>query len=160
MIFHYITIYLRTDNLWNSLNNLIAPIYIQNPQILLFVMSNSVGITQQLIAKALNLLNNEDNNIVIAASPSGKVVLWGINYYDEKIFAELDSYDFTYDNFLKVIGKSDNFLFTIFGLLTVENLDDFKSVYKVLSTKESIEFCSHEKHELFTQLFIEYKELL
>ena len=50
----------------------------------------------------------------------------------------------------------------IFNLIISKfsDIQDFKTLYKELSKKESLIYCSQNMHEKFTHLFIEYKELL
>ncbi len=65
-----------------------------------------------------------------------------------------------YDTFLLEAGKSDLFLNTLNGFQLIENFSDFKNLYIELSKKESLSYCSQQMHERFTNLFIEYKDLL
>jgi len=65
-----------------------------------------------------------------------------------------------YDKFLLEAGKSDLFLNTLNGFQLIENFSEFKYLYIELSKKESLSYCSQQMHERFTNLFIEYKDLL
>ncbi|MCX6149960.1 MAG: hypothetical protein NTX22_05480 [Ignavibacteriales bacterium] len=127
---------------------------------IVMIFANSIGIKQSDLLKTMNLLNNDDNNFVIGKSIENKLAFFGFNYFDEKLFKDLSSFNITYEQLLQRINKLDYYLFTLDGFLTVENVNDFRSLYKNLSVKESIEYCNHETHEKFTHLFIEYKELL
>jgi len=50
--------------------------------------------------------------------------------------------------------------FVLNNFLKIESLKDFKELYSVLSDKKSENFCTGGIHESFTNLFIEYKDLL
>lgn len=127
---------------------------------ILMVLSNTMGIKQPDFLKIFNLLNNDDNNVVIGKSISGKVAFLGFNYFDERLLEGLLLADLSFENIIHRINKLDYFLFIVEGFYSIDDMNDFKNLYKVLSTKESIEYCSPEMHEQFTHLFIEYKELL
>jgi hypothetical protein len=81
-----------------------------------------------------------------------------LNFFSESLFAELGSSQLKYDDILCELNKAGCFLFTLSGYLTIENICDFRELYRVLSRKESIEFCCQDIHEQFTHLFIEHKE--
>jgi hypothetical protein len=127
---------------------------------IIMLLSNTIGIRQSDFIRAFNLLNHDDNNIIIGKSASGTIVFLGFNYFNEKLFEGLTLSDFTNGNIINRINGLDYFLFIFDGFYSIDNLNDFKNLYKILSTKESIEYCSSEMHEQFTHLFIEYKEIL
>jgi glycosyltransferase A (GT-A) superfamily protein (DUF2064 family) len=126
----------------------------------LIIFSNSIGITVNEINQAMNLLSIEDEAFVIGKTSSGAVAFIGFNTYNSELFEEIDWNNFNYDNFLLYASKHDHFLHVINSLLVVKNIEDFKTLYKELSKKESLAYCSQNMHEKFTHLFIEYKDLL
>lgn len=152
--------FIKCSEGWDHLSAYISRKIMQDSTNILILFSHTIGITPARIDKYFNLLNHEDRNILVGKSACHKVSLMGINYYEPRIFEGLSSCYIQYSDFLQHVNKLDNFLFIVEGFNTVESFQDFRKLYKVLSTRESIEFCSHEIHELFTHLFIEYKELL
>ena len=84
----------------------------------------------------------------------------GFNTFNHELFDEIDWNNFNYDNFLLYTSKHEHFLHVIDNFLVIRNIEDFKDLYKELSKKESLAYCSQIMHEKFTQLFIEYKDLL
>jgi hypothetical protein len=125
--------------------------------ILLF--SNTIGFTESSLRKYYELLNVDDNVFIVAKSENGKAGIISFNVMPD-ILNTTNQLDISYDSFLKLGCKSDSSLFVVDSPLVISNLDDFRKLYHELSKKESILYCSHEMHERFTNLFIEYKELL
>ena len=48
---------------------------------IIFIVSNSIGIKPVDLLRTISLLNQEDNNIVIGRSISGKISIIAFNYY-------------------------------------------------------------------------------
>lgn len=152
--------FINTSKIWQSLSKVIAKkITKENPS-LLIVYSPAIGISHACINKCFNLLNHDDNNILLGKTGNNKISFLGLNYYSENVINSLNSFGISYDEMLSHVNKFENFLFSLNGYFTVENLNDFRELYRVLSKKESIKYCSQEMHERFTHLFVEYKELL
>lgn len=124
------------------------------------LFSNTIGITAKNIENAFNLLYNEDNYLVIGKSTSGALNYFGFNSYQPGIEKLNNLTSANYDEILKNICAINANVHIFNGVQLIRNLDDFKVLYKVLSSKESFAFCSQKIHELFTNIFIEYKELL
>lgn len=125
------------------------------------LFSNTIGITARHIENAFNLLYNEDNYLVVGKSTSGAINYFGFNSYQpglEKLYNNNSHPNF--DDLLKNICSVNANVHLFNGSQLIRNLEDFKILYKVLSSKESFAFCSQKIHELFTNIFIEYKELL
>ncbi|MCU7495128.1 MAG: hypothetical protein HF314_18680 [Ignavibacteria bacterium] len=152
--------FIRCAEGWSCIANFISQKINQDSTNILILFSHTIGISPQKIEKYFNLLNHEDRNMLIGRTSSQMVSLIGVNYFEGRMFDGLTSCYLRLEEFLKYVNRLDNFLFIVDGFNAVEKLDDFRKLYKVLSTKESIEFCSHEIYEQFTHLFIEYKELL
>ena len=126
----------------------------------LLIFSNSICMSAVDIQQALNLLSINDEAVVIGKTASGGVTLLGFNTFNHELSDEIDWDNFNYNNFLLYTSKHEHFLHVIDNFLVIKNIEDFKSLYKELSKKESLLYCSQKMHELFTQLFIEYKDLL
>ncbi|MGE5352398.1 MAG: hypothetical protein ACM3P0_09965 [Acidobacteriota bacterium] len=152
--------FIKCSEGWENISAYMSRKINQDSTNILIIFSHTIGITPQKIERYFNLLNHEDRNLLVGRTSCQRVSLIGMNYFEERMFDGLSSCYLKYDDFLHYVNRLDNFLFIVDGFNTVEHLDDFRKLYKVLSTRESIEFCSHEIHERFTHLFIEYKELL
>ncbi len=126
----------------------------------ILIRANVIGLSEKTIQKIFNLLAIEDDVLVIGKSINKKVTLLGFNKLEINLLDEMFSRVLDYDKFLLEAGKSDLFLNTLNGFQLIENFSDFKNLYIELSKKESLSYCSQQMHERFTNLFIEYKDLL
>jgi hypothetical protein len=126
----------------------------------ILIRTDVIGVSEKTIQKLFNLLAIEDNVLVIGKSINEKVALLGFNNPEVNLLNEMFSATLDYDKFLLETGKSDLFLNTLDGFQLIENFSDFKNLYIELSKKESLSYCSQQMHERFTNLFIEYKDLL
>lgn len=126
----------------------------------IIIRADVIGISEKTIKKIFNLLAIEDDVLVIGKSINKKVALLGFNSLEINLLDEMFSTTLEYDNFLIEAGKSDLFLNTLNGFQLIENFSDFQNLYIALSKKESLAYCSQQMHERFTNLFIEYKDLL
>jgi len=126
----------------------------------ILIRADVIGVSKKTMQKIFNLLAIEDDVLVIGKSKNKKVALLGFNNLEINLLDEMFSVDLEYDKFLLETGKSDLFLNTLNGFQLIENFSDFKNLYIELSKKESLSYCSQQMHERFTNLFIEYKDLL
>lgn len=126
----------------------------------ILIRADVIGVSEKTIQKIFNLLAIEDDVLVIGKSINKKVVLLGFNNPELNLLDEMFSAALDYDTFLLEAGKSDMFLNTLNGFQLIENFSDFKNLYIELSKKESLSYCSQQIHERFTNLFVEYKDLL
>ena len=126
----------------------------------IIIFSNSIGITSEDINKVFNLLCMEDEAIVLGKSNNQSLAFIGFNSFDSNIFEDLKLLDLNYDFFLNRISEFEHFIHVLDNFMLIKNIDDFKNLYLQLSKKESFAYCSQEIHERFTNLFIEYKDLL
>jgi hypothetical protein len=126
----------------------------------LIIFVNATSIYRNNIIKYLDLLNREDESLLIGKSNNGKVSYIGFNIYNNDLFFQIEATDLKFDNLLHLACRFDYFINVLTDSLFIENINDFKILYKELSKKESLNYCSQNIHEKFTHLFIEYKELL
>jgi hypothetical protein len=124
------------------------------------ILADAIGFSEQNIHKIFDLLAIEDDALVIGQSKSKTVAFIGFNSVDKKLLEELFLVKYDYEQFLPEAGKRDLFLTTLHGFQLIENFNDFRNLYFELSKKESLNYCSQRMHESFTNLFIEYKDLL
>lgn len=153
-------IFIKTSENNNSNLELLGKNYFSNFENNILIRADVIGISEITIQKIFNLLTIEDDVLVIGKSTNKKVALLGFNNLEINILDEMFSTAPDYDNFLIEAGKSDLFLNTLNGFQLIENFSDFKNLYIELSKKESLTYCSQQMHERFTNLFIEYKDLL
>ena len=137
-----------SDKYFNKFNNNIL------------IPSNSIGITVNDLNSAINLLSIEDETIVLGKSIYASLSFIGFNSFNGNIFEDVDLLNLNYDSFLNRITKFEHFVQVLDNFMLIKNTDDFKELYNRLSKKESFAYCSQEIHERFTNLFIEYKDLL
>lgn len=142
----------------NTMIKTVAEKYFADCKNNIIIFSNSIGYTSDNIIRIINLLSVEDNAVIIGKSAGEKAAFFGINYPD--LIEDFDFSENSYNSFLKNACKYDNFIYSINNFLTIDNVDDFKILYNELSKKESLDYCSQKRHENFTNLFIEYKDLL
>lgn len=152
-------VFRNSEDIFSSVKGLTEK-YIEDFGAQLFIFSNSIGFSVSDVKKALNLLTLEDETIVVGKSVNDKISFIGFNSFNQALLKQIDWYGQDYDHILRSIGQFDEFLYVLETFMTVKTSDDFKLLYKELSKKESLEYCSQEMHERFTHLFIEYKELL
>lgn len=126
----------------------------------LLIFSNSIGISSGDIHKVFNLLSIDDEAVVIGKAKNNKAAFIGFNVFNHELFFNIDWNNCNYDYLLANVNKHENFVHVLDNFMSINNLNDFKNLYTELSKKESLTYCSPNMHEKFTNLFIEYKELL
>lgn len=163
---HIINEFFQSQKVFSNLDNkslilkLLSEKYFGRFNNNLIIFINTIKISDKDILKYLDLLNREDESFLIGKSQRDKVSFIGFNFYNQEIFSRIDATSLKIDNFLHLVCRYDYFLNVINGSLFIEDINDFRILYKELSKKESLTYCSHNIHEKFTHLFIEYKELL
>lgn len=108
----------------------------------------------------MDLISIEDEAVVIGKTSNDKIAFIGFNTFNEDLFTGIDSDSFDFNNFLYNASKRENFIQVMKNYMLIQDVNDFKELYKELSKKESLEYCSQHIHERFTNLFIEFKDLL
>jgi hypothetical protein len=126
----------------------------------LIIFPESIGVWAGTIHKVFSLINSEENSLVIGKSTKGKVIFIGFNFYEPEFLLGFDLVNFKFKNFLNQACRYDFFINVMNNFLSVSDVNDFKLLYQELSKKESLNYCSQKMHERFTNLFIEYKDLL
>jgi len=126
----------------------------------LLIFSNSIGMSSADIQRIFNLLSIDDEAVVIGKAKNNKAAFIGFNAFNQELFSDIDWNNCNYDYLLARVNKHENFVHVLDNFMSINNLEDFKNLYLELSKKESLTYCSPNMHEKFTNLFIEYKELL
>lgn len=153
-------ILINTSENYNSNLEHLAKNFFSSFENNLLIRSDVLGISEKYIRKIFNLLAIEDEVLVIGKSINKKVTFLGINNLELNLVDKIFSTTLDYDKFLIQAIKKELLLHTLIGFQLIENFDDFKRLYNELSKKESLDYCSEHMHERFTNLFIEYKDLL
>ncbi|GMU89643.1 MAG: hypothetical protein AMXMBFR49_18500 [Chlorobiota bacterium] len=129
-------------------------------ELLIIVNPAVMGLTANDYDDLLNFTDQEDEVAFIARSSNGWVSSVSFNYNET---AQKNVICGIGDPWVKVLRSVSMLearpLITTSGLV-VRGKKDFRSLYDFLSSKESIPACSFEMHDRFTELFVEYKELL
>lgn len=126
----------------------------------IFILADSIGISQSGINHCINLLNIDDDAIVIGKCFNGFISFLAYNKIDIETVNHLIDSEFNYMKFLAKLDSCPAFLNVMEKFQRILSTEDFNKLYKELSKKESLSYCSQEMHERFTHLFIEHKELL
>ncbi len=125
----------------------------------LVIFYNSVGESSKTILKALDLISMEDDATIIGKTNNENVAFIGFNTFRPEIYSNIN-FDLSFDRVLRYLNKYENFVHVLDSFMKIESIDDFKTLYRELSKKDSLAYCSQHIHERFTNLFIEYKDLL
>lgn len=149
----------NTSDKSRILKNL-ADKYFANHTNNLLIFSNSICLTANDIEQAFNLLSINDEAVVIGKTAADGITFLGFNTYNHELFDEINWDNLNYNDLLLYTSKHEHFLHVVDNFLVIRNIEDFKTLYKELSKKESLSYCSQNMHEKFTHLFIEYKDLL
>lgn len=126
----------------------------------LLLRADTIGLTLNNVNKIFNLLKIEDDVLVVGKSDNDRITFGGFNSVDIHLLEKMFSSVIRYDELLIEAGKRELFINTLPGGQVITEFNDFKDLYINLSKKESLSYCSQEMHERFTNLFIEYKDLL
>ncbi len=126
----------------------------------LIIFSNTIGVSPVNLDRIFNMLSIEDESVVIGKTSEDRTAFIGFNEYKSEILENIISKGTNFNKLLASVNKYDIFVHVVSGNLLVENISDFRKLYTELSKKESWAYCGQEKHERFTHLFVEYKELL
>ncbi|MDP3150903.1 MAG: hypothetical protein Q8N83_17435 [Ignavibacteria bacterium] len=126
----------------------------------IFLRPDFVGLTNQDISQILDLLTLDDDVLVIKKSLHKKIALFATNNYQPEIPELIHKKNFVCESALKKLCGLDYQLYKLKNVFSLEQANDFKELYQMLSRKENYACCSKQMHDRFTHLFIEYKELL
>lgn len=148
------------DTNWDNMLKRLFEKYFQRFNNNIIIFSNSIGITENDLTNALNLLSIEDEAFVLGKSINNNLSFIGFNSFNQDIFEDADLLNLNYNTLLNRVVKFELFVHVLDNFMLIKNIDDFKELYDRLSKKESFAYCSQEIHERFTNLFIEYKDLL
>ena len=148
--------YTIEENIYEKLFEINSDDYGRN----LLIFPNTIGFSSQDIKRVFDLLLDDGDALVIGKTKDNRGCFIGTNFLDEQLINHISESNFEFDDLLKRIKRKNVYYFVFNGYLSVNKLIDFKDLYILLSNRESEKFCSENIHKEFTNLFIEYKELL
>lgn len=125
-----------------------------------FIYSDVMGISSKDIKNTENLISYDDNSLVISKSENNDICYIAFNKFDSNLMELILEPEINYDNLLSNIKTEKFFIQTLSGHFRVNSFSNFKLLYHRLSQKESLNYCSQEMHEKFTNLFIEYRDYI
>ncbi|MCH8941471.1 MAG: hypothetical protein IIA48_03385 [Bacteroidetes bacterium] len=126
----------------------------------LLIFPYTIGFSSHDIQRVFDLLLDDGDALVIGKTKDNRVCFIGTNFLDAQLIEHISESNLKFDDLLKRIKRKDVYYFVFNGYLKINEIIDFKDLYILLSNRESENFCSENIHEKFTNLFIEYKELL
>ena len=126
----------------------------------IFIRPDFVGLTKSDISQIMDILLLDDDVLILKKSLHKKIVLFATNKFVDEIPKLIHKKNFVCDSALKKICTLDYQLYKLKDVFSLEQANDFKELYQMLSRKENYACCSKKMHDRFTHLFIEYKELL
>ncbi len=126
----------------------------------IFLRPDFVGLISSDILQIIDLLTLDDDVLVIKKSLHKKIALFATNKYQNEIPELIHKKNFVCDSALKKLCGLDYQLYKLKNVFSLEQVNDFKELYQLLSRKENYACCNKQMHDRFTHLFIEYKELL
>jgi hypothetical protein len=144
----------------NSVPHILIEKYLSSGGINLILNSNIIGIKSLDITKIFDILSVEDEVIVIGRSKKERTAFIGLNFFNPEVF---DGVEWDKPNFDTLLSKAcmfNNKISILDDFMLINSVEDFKDLYSELSKKESTSYCSQAVHERFTNLFIEYKDLI
>ncbi len=148
-----------TKKSWGFIRNLLQ---MHTPKINnhFFLFAHTIGINSKEILRYVNLLFQEDNTLLLGKTDKDDISFFGCNVLQTDLFNNIPYNILSYKTMINYACESEIFLYILNKGMLIHKIEDFRLLYKFLSTKESESFCSQQMHELFTNIFIEYKELL
>jgi hypothetical protein len=144
----------------NSVPHILIEKYLSSGSISLILNSNIIGIKSPDIIKIFDILGVEDEVIVIGRSKKERTAFIGLNFYNPEVFKGIEWDKPNFDSLLTKACMFNNKISILDDFMLINSVEDFKDLYSELSKKESTAYCSQSVHERFTNLFIEYKDLL
>jgi len=138
----------------------IAEEVLSDQGILIVVNPLVIGLTANDYDFLAEVVDQEDEVTHVARASNGWVSSMAFNYYEKRQKETISAIPESWTGFLKALTLLESRPLVSTSGLVVRSRKDFRGLYDFLSSKESIPACSFEMHDRFTELFVEYKELL
>lgn len=144
----------------NSIPGILIDKYFASHGTNLIICANTIGIHNKEIRKIFDTMNVDEEVIVIGRSNKERTAFVALNYDNPEIFEGIGWEKPNFDTLLSKACMFNNKINILDDYMLINSVDDFKYLYSQLSKKESLTYCSQAMHERFTNLFIEYKDIL
>ncbi len=131
-----------------------------NQKPLLVVNPLMMGLNSRDYTNLIKLLESEEEISTTIKSLNGYISAIGFNYFEQGQTPIISNLNQHYNKLLPLVVELNSKPLLQSGGIVVKNAHDFKELYLFLSSKESLQACSYEMHDRFTELFVEYKEYL
>lgn len=128
--------------------------------ILIVVNPLVMGLTSNDYNFLAEVVDQEDEVTHVARATNGWVSSMAFNYFESEQKKTISAIPESWTGFLKALTILESRPLVSTSGLVVRSRKDFRGLYDFLSSKESIPACNFEMHDRFTELFVEYKELL
>lgn len=153
--FQYLDPERKTDSLMHLVGNFTREIPFT---ILLrpFVMD----LRQSMLTETLNFLNYDDSVCCAGRSKYDTISFTGISAVHPSVFSHFTDRNYTYDQYLRSVSADEYRSFEVRAGWELHDWGSFIDLYQFLSTRQSEEFNSRDRHEALTELFIEFKDFL
>lgn len=147
------------DNESNDVDSLIFNVT-GNKNSCLIINGISLGISKERLDRVTNLLHLNDDVLVLGLDTEDKIALVSFIKYSEELNLNKLKQQIDFFTYLKLTNVKEHQLYFFNWFLRPVNKNSFKQIYEFLSKKENEIYCSRGRYSNFTNLFIEYKELL
>ena len=126
-----------------------------------FIISkgNSFGFHPALYSGLKNYLEIEEDVCVLYSSSLKQLCAIGATRFEDSLLGFLQGAG-TQDEFVFGTESPDRFYIFLNNLCLVDTIADFRELYRQLSHRENIHLCSKYFYDQFTEIFIEFRELL
>lgn len=125
---------------------------------ILLINDNTIGLTPNLVKRVINNLGVEEDVTTIILDRGNACSGMAFKSYSQSFYFSCLHQD-NLENFFKSC-EEDRFWTNTNSVVSIKTIEDFKLLYSVLSEKNSVELCKKEYYDRFTEIFIEYKDLL
>lgn len=124
----------------------------------LLVNDNTIGLTVPAVKKMVNILGLEEDVASVIMDETRRFCGMGFKTFDAEFYHACLKNEYLEDFYRTTVVE--RFWIPVNGLFSVHSIEDFRKLYAVLSDKSNAELCRKDYYDRFTELFIEYKDLL
>ncbi len=142
-----------------SLRHLMAH-YTQDVPFTILLRPFVMDLRQGMFAETINFLNYDDSVCCAGRSKYDTICFTGVNALHPSAFSHFTDRYYSYDHYLRSVSAEEYRSFEVRAGWELHDWGSFIDLYRFLSTKQSEEFNSRERHEALTELFIEFKDFL
>ena len=125
------------------------------------IKTDSFGFRYHDILSFSNLLDFDNKNTILNMSFNNILTSISFNEFSDSLLLNFVNNTYDLDGFLvNNLKDCESFIILSKCGYSVKNTEDLKTLYRVLSNKSNYSLCSIKIHEMLTDIFIEYKDLL